>query len=641
MSRLKPSTSKTSRVTIRATILGLALIPVNIYWIVQIEMVRSTVFPTILALFFNVITLLFILVILNLILKKWASKYALTQGELVTIYMMLALTSAVSGHDMMAILVPALSHTSWFATPENEWADLFERYLPQWLTVNDEDALLGFYEGDSTLYTAKHLTRWLGPVVAWSAFTFALVFITIGLNMIFRKQWVDVEKLSYPIIQLPLRMTDTRFDLFQSKILWIGFGLSCSIDLINAFHSLYPTVPYIPIKDYELGHFFTGKPWNAIGHTPVAIYPFAIGISFFLPLGLSFSCWFFYILLKLERIIGSAAGFRSFPGFPYFLNQATGAYLAVGIMAIWAIRRHLLEVLKKVIGRSDIDDSHEPQSYRTTVAAIIAAMVFILLFCMKAGMSMGAIIAFFSVYYIISIAITRMRAELGPPGHSFGYWDLTILVKPKTLGAHNLTMFSFFFFFSRQYRGHPMPQSLEAFKMAERTGLQPRKFFNVMLIALAAGIISTFWVYLHAYYRFGVTSQIAGPAEIYGNQIFNRLSGWLNNPTRTDTPALIFTGLGFLFTILLAILRMKFLWWPLYPVSYPLVFGGLLIINYMWFSIFLAWLIKWIILKHGKLGLYRRIIPFFLGLILGQFVFRGFWSIISKVPIYAKTWAPL
>lgn len=627
--------------TIRAIILGLILIPVNIYWIIQIEMVRAIEFPTILALFFNVITLLFILVLLNLILKKWAKKYALTQGELIIIYVMLALTSAISGHDMMAILVPSLSHPFWFATPENEWTKLFLRDLPQWLTVKDKDTLLEFYEGGSTLYTAKHLMAWLYPFLWWAAFTFALVFVTIGINMLLRKQWVDVEKLSYPIIQLPLEMTDTQSGLFRSGLFWIAFALSCSVDLINAFHSLYPVVPYIPVKDYEIGHLFTEKPWNAIGHTPVAIYPFAIGISFFLPLGLSFSCWFFYILLKLERVIGSAAGFRSLPGFPYSLDQAFGAYLAFGIMAIWGTRRHLLMVLKKVIGKSDTNDSSEPISYRTTVAAIMGAVFFILFFCVKAGMSISAIIAFFSIYYIISIAITRMRAELGPPGHSFGYWELTTFVKPKTLGKRNLIMFSFFFFFSRQYRSHPMPQSLEAFKMAERSSLQLRRIFYAMVLALILGIISTFILYLHVYYKFGAASRIAGPAVIFGNQIFNRLSGWLHYPTHTDLQASIFTGIGFIFTVFLTLLRRRFLWWPFYPASYPLVFGGLLIMNYLWFSIFIAWLIKRIILQAGSLGLYRRVRPFFLGLILGQFVFRGVWSIIEKIPIYGKTWAPL
>ena len=641
MSSAQPATAEPTVIRSRAIILGCILIPVNIYWLVQIEMVRAIEFPTILALFFNVITLLFGLVLLNRILRKWIRREVLTQGELIIIYVMLALTSAISGHDMMAILIPTLSHSFWFASAENEWSQLFGRDLPPWLTVKNKDALLGFYAGDSTLFSADHLMAWLGPTVAWVAFTFALMFVSIGLNMIFRKQWIDTEKLSYPTVQLPLLMTSGQLNLWRYRLIWLGFFLSCSVDLVNAFHSLYPTVPHISIKDYEIGQFFSEKPWNAIGRTPVAIYPFAIGISFFLPLGLSFSCWFFYLLLKLEQILGSAIGFSNLPGFPYSLDQAFGAYLAVGIMAVWRTRWHLLLVLKKMMGRSDFDDSHEPISYRTTVVAITSAVLFIILFCLKAGMSIGAIIAFFSVYYILSIAITRMRAELGPPGHSFGYWQLTNFVSPKIIGKKNLIMFSLFFFFSRQYRGHPMPQSIEAFKMAERTNLQLRSVFHAMLLALVVGIISTFFLYLHAYYKFGVASQIAGPAMIYGRSVFTRLSSWLHYPTRTDLAASVFSAVGFLFTLFLTLLRRKFLWWPFYPVSYPLAFGGLLIMNYLWFSIFLAWLIKGLILKHGRLGLYRQVRPFFLGLILGQFVFRGLWSLVEVVPIYGRTWAPL
>ena len=186
MSSKQPATAEPTVIRSRAIILGCILIPVNIYWLVQIEMVRAIEFPTILALFFNVITLLFGLVLLNQILRKWIRREVLTQGELIIIYVMLALTSAISGHDMMAILIPTLSHSFWFASAENEWSQLFGRDLPLWLTVKNKDALLGFYAGDSTLFSADHLMAWLGPTVAWVAFTFALMFVSIGLNMIFR-----------------------------------------------------------------------------------------------------------------------------------------------------------------------------------------------------------------------------------------------------------------------------------------------------------------------------------------------------------------------------------------------------------------------------------------------------------------------
>ena len=37
----------------------------------------------------------------------------------------------------------------------------------------------------------------------------------------------------------------------------------------------------------------------------------------------------------------------------------------------------------------------------------------------------------------------------------------------------------------------------------------------------------------------------------------------------------------------------------------------------IWVPLFLNWLVKWIMLKHGGLKDYRKGIPFFLGLHLG------------------------
>ncbi|MBD68737.1 hypothetical protein CMK21_01220 [Candidatus Poribacteria bacterium] len=51
--------------------------------------------------------------------------------------------------------------------------------------------------------------------------------------------------------------------------------------------------------------------------------------------------------------------------------------------------------------------------------------------------------------------------------------------------------------------------------------------------------------------------------------------------------------------------------------------------NLIWFPLFLSWLIKWIVLKYGGLKVYQQGVPFFLGLILGEFVMGSIWMVIG------------
>ena len=51
--------------------------------------------------------------------------------------------------------------------------------------------------------------------------------------------------------------------------------------------------------------------------------------------------------------------------------------------------------------------------------------------------------------------------------------------------------------------------------------------------------------------------------------------------------------------------------------------------NWVWFSIFTAWVLKSIILKFGGSAGYLKTRPFFLGLILGQVSVAGLWLIID------------
>ena len=205
-----------TQVRFRSFIIGSILIPVNLYWLMKAEVVWVSVYSTVLSLFFNVVFCLFVLVMLNSLSKRYFPGLSMNQGELLTIYVMLSIATGIFGHDFIRILIHTMGASRWFASPENEWADLFFRYLPKWLVVDEKSVLQAYYEGDSTLYTAEHLREWLVPVLAWSSLIFVVVFVMVCINVIIRKQWTENEKLTYPIIQLPLEMTGSWF--FRNRL---------------------------------------------------------------------------------------------------------------------------------------------------------------------------------------------------------------------------------------------------------------------------------------------------------------------------------------------------------------------------------------------------------------------------------------
>ena len=61
-------------VTFRAVLLGLLLIPLNAYWVVQMERVRYSAHPTTVSLFFNCIFILVVLTGLNGLVTRWGRR---------------------------------------------------------------------------------------------------------------------------------------------------------------------------------------------------------------------------------------------------------------------------------------------------------------------------------------------------------------------------------------------------------------------------------------------------------------------------------------------------------------------------------------------------------------------------------------
>lgn len=634
-------------VTFRSLLIGLFLIPINAYWVIQMERIRYSAHPTTLSLFFNTVFILFILTMLNWVVGAASPRFALRRAELLVVYIMLGIASTLAAHDAMQVLVPMLAWPYRFARPENRWDELFIPYLPEWLMMSDKEAMRGYFEGNSSLYTPEHLQAWAMPVLMWTLFCTLLLWIMLCMNAILRKQWTEHERLTYPLIQLPMEMTDDNgrpggiAPLFRNRLFWLGFLLAGSMDIVNSLNLYYPWIPTVLTPGagqsfIDLGQNFRDRPLNAIGWTPLSWYPFVIGIGMLMPLDFLFSLWFFYWFWKAELVVVSALSLNQTPNFPYLNYQAFGAYAAFLISAVWLSRHYFTEVYRKVVGLpSTLDDSNEPITYRSAVIGIIIGYILLVAFCMAMGMSWWLAVVFFLVFFGLSIAITRMRAELGTPVHDLHFtgpdWTLPEVFGTRNFSAQDLTQMTILFWFNRAYRYHPMPHQLEGFKMAERTGSSYRRYFWMMMLAGAVGAVAAFWAMLHLNYIYGATAK----AGTFGPEAYNRLTGWLNSPERPSFPKAGAIGVGLFIAFFLEGMRVRFPAWPFHPLGFAVTASWE--INLVWMPLFIAWVFKLFILRYGGLKGFRNSLPFFFGLMLGQFFVGSIVNIIGitfEIPTY-------
>lgn len=277
--------NRAPRLRKRAIALGVLLLPVNAFWQVDMEFVRYSAHPSGVSLFFNCIFALVVLVALNGLILRVRRSLALTQAELLLVYSMLCIGTCMAGHDFGQVLVGTLAWPYAFSTPAHDYQRVLGNTLPRWAMVHNADALYGFYHGHDTFYTLAHLKAWLPAVAVWTGFVTVLLGVMLCINVVLRKQWTDNERLSYPLVRMPLDLTSRQplgsgvsASLWTSRLFWTGFSLAAGMDVMNSLNYYYPAIPAIFPSNVSnsLQSYFPYKPWNAIGWTPMTFYPFVV-----------------------------------------------------------------------------------------------------------------------------------------------------------------------------------------------------------------------------------------------------------------------------------------------------------------------------------------------------------------------------
>jgi len=605
----------TTRFIARVLIFGSLLITLNCYWIISAEnrviweLTDFSVFPT-------VLFTLFALAGVNLLLKRNFSNLALKNSEIAIIYVMVSVSTALAGHDIIRQLVPLMANPFWFATPENEWEELFFRHLPDWLTVPNRHLLRGYFESDENFWQPQYINAWIIPILAWTGFVVLLLFVTLCINIVIRQQWIEHEKLSYPLTVMPVEVIADKSKLFSNKLVWIGFLIAFGLEMVAGLNYLYPSIPPLKIK-YVLPTSI--RPWNAMSWGfAIYVYPFAIGLTYLMPLDLSLSLWFFLLTWKLQPVILTMLGFNTAVGL--MNEQRSGAWIGIGVIALLTSRNHIVSVVKQVLVRK-IDDG----LYYLAVFGLIFGTALMVLFWYHAGLSPWVAIIYFVIYFVICVGMTRMRAELGPPTHELhGAHPDRLMVGflgTRAIGAANLTNTTLLSWLAYGYRCHPMPHQLEGFKIGSYFDVRYRRLITAMILASIVGAFLSILLHVSLYHRF----QFAR----WGVGEFNYLRNRILFPKEPNIEVMQHVGIGVAVTAILTVLKRRFIWWPFYPAGYAVSKGWAM--TWMWFSIFLGWLAKRLLFSTGGVKYYRIMLPLFLGFIFGQFSAGSLWSLIGII----------
>jgi hypothetical protein len=135
---------------------------------------------------------------------------------------------------------------------------------------------------------------------------------------------------------------------------------------------------------------------------------------------------------------------------------------------------------------------------------------------------------------------------------------------------------------------------------------------------------------MQLYYTHGAATANVNQYRInMGNVPWATLQNWLSNPKPSDTVAMAGMAAGAAITFLLSYLRTRFVGFPLSPAAY--VLNTSWANELFWGDMFVAWVFKAAFLRYGGMRLYAAALPFFLGLILGDFVTGSAWSMVGTL----------
>ncbi|MBM4048929.1 MAG: hypothetical protein FJ279_27830, partial [Planctomycetes bacterium] len=548
-------------------------------------------------------------VVVNGALKLINRRWALPPDELIVVCIMASVSSIFPALGLTGFLLSLIATPYYFASNQNQWDEYLHPYLPAWAVPSNEGgAMAAFFNG---LGAGERIPWdvWITPLLWWSCLIAAVFVACFCISVILRKQWVERERLVFPLAEVPLELVRespgrSRLPvIMRQRLFLIGFSIPALIILWNLVTYFFPGFPEIPIgMRFTFLSLGRGFPWVC-----TKFNFFVIGFAFFTNLDVLFSVWFFHLLILIQTGIFNRIGYTIGPvdvwcGFTAATGWETfGAFVFFVVWGLWMARHHLREVVRKAWDRRyPVDDSGELVSYRTAVVCLALSTTFVFGWFRVMGMSWAAILVYSFATLCLYVGITKIVAQCGLVyirGTLTAQHFTTYVLGTNTLSPAGMSGLLYTYTFCCDARSSVMCTFTHAAKMSDSARLRRGTVLAGLLIASALGFVSSVIYNLYLGYQVGAYNFGAWEFQSGNVQIFASIVEKIRNPVETDWPRLGFFGGGAAVMAFLTFMKYRFIWWPLHPIG--LAVGDNWAVWASAFSIFVTWLAKLVILRVG------------------------------------------
>ncbi|MCZ6633967.1 MAG: hypothetical protein O7G87_11220 [bacterium] len=582
---------------------------------------------------------------INTILKLTVPRLALTRTEVVSIFGIVWLVGTVPAIGWVGYLITDISAPAAFSSPENRFWDVVGPYMPTWLFMEPGDPVVeqlyvGLWPGESIPWE-----HWTVPLFWWFVGSLSLVMAGFFGSVLFYKQWLVNERLTFPLAMVPLELLKESEgsrvpDVFRNWVFWGGFACTAGVICWNIAGYYVLSLPRITVYDHWLTKAVDMG--NTFPTIYLRIHPLMMGLSYLCPLNILMSFWFFTVVnackLAVMNRTGFALGLQGQTAEPreVLMLEAHGAMVVLVIWSLWVARGHLKETLQKAFGEPRSKDDGVPVSYRTAWLGFVSAAVFFFGFLVSMGVSWSSAVVQMGLLFVVYFGVTKYAAATGyvflaPQGEK-GWHIMRSVYGTVNLQSQDLTglmLVNRNMMAGSSSRMLSVPAIPHFFQLLGNGLRRSALVVGVLPLALLVAFVVACGFQIYRSYMEGGLGVAYMPDWNSMQKQVAIIEG--SKPTFFDPELTLVWLLGGLEAGVLTFLGSRFAAWPVHPfgLAFPdhrLRYG---------YGIFLVWLTKTLILRFGGVGLYRRSLPFFYGIVVGYLFGVGLSSLVDGI------WFPL